>query len=565
MNTKFTTIEHNPWPGPLSYQDPQSCEHSQDFCGREKEIIEMTHLIDEYFFVTLYGMSGIGKSSLLNAGVFPKLREMQYLPISIRLLLVQNGDNFQRHIINCIELTITNIGGRIKSVNIVEEATDITKDDYLWNYFARHSFYDKEGNVLFPVIVLDQFEEVLRSNELRLHAETLLSQIAYLINENNIIDDCIVDDEEYSYDFNFRFVLSIREDDLYRLEDSIDKSYLVSLKQNRYRLRGMNRINAESVITIPSKGIITNQETTSILKDLKESRDENIDIWNPAILSLFLYLYYEKDGEADTSNVFADYYHDATSSQFISETSLTYLEDHLLTDAGHRNLMLLSEVQDTISTKSLNNLIASKIIQVDKRNGVDYIEFSHDRLCAEAKKNREQRNLRMQKKKFYNRIIVISLISAFICLVVSFYYLRLNENKKELQAQYDKLRETNQKLDSRNEELEKTKMELSETIMHLEQEKIYSRAKSDTLKVVQKENTKKDKQIAEQNLQIAEQNLRIARMTTESENQNKNRSGTFSSKDMYPNESPMQTTDNYDGIMNMTKEQMEELINNKKQ
>ena len=47
------------------------------------------------------------------------------------------------------------------------------------------------------------------------------------------------------------------------------------------------------------------------------------------------------------------------------------------------------------------------------------------------------------------------------------------------------------------EELEKTKMELSETIMHLEQEKIYSRAKSDTLKVVQKENTKKDKQIAE--------------------------------------------------------------------
>lgn len=220
--------------------------------------------------------------------------------------------------------------------------------------------------------------------------------------------------------------------------------------------------------------------------------------------------------------------------------------------------MLLSEAQDTISTKSLNNLIASKIIQVDKRNGVDYIEFSHDRLCAEAKKNREQRNLRMQKKKFYNRIIVISLISAFICLVVSFYYLRLNENKKELQAQYDKLRETNQKLDSRNEELEKTKMELSETIMHLEQEKIYSRAKSDTLKVVQKENTKKDKQ-------IAEQNLRIAIMTKESENQNKNRSGIFSSQDMYPNESPMQTTDNYDGIMNMTKEQMEELINNKKQ
>ena len=499
MNKKFTTIEYNPWPGPSSYQDPQSCEHSQDFCGREKEIIELTHLIDEYFFVTLYGMSGIGKSSLLNAGVFPKLREMQYLPISIRLLLVQNGDNFQRHIINCIELTITNIGGRIKSVNIVEEATDITKDDYLWNYFARHSFYDKEGNVLFPVIVLDQFEEVLRSNELRLHAETLLSQIAYLINENNIIDDCIVDGEEYSYDFNFLFVLSIREDDLYRLEDSIDKSYLVSLKQNRYRLRGMNRINAESVITIPSKGIITNEETISILKDLKESRGENIDIWNPAILSLFLYLYYEKDGEADTSNVFADYYHDATSSQFISETSLTYLEDHLLTDAGHRNLMLLSEAQDTISTKSLNNLIASKIIQVDKRNGVDYIEFSHDRLCAEAKKNREQRNLRMQKKKFYEKIIIISIIALIICLVISFFSIKLVNKNNELNDTNNDLAATNQKLDSRNKELERTKKKLSETIEHQKQERLFSRAKSDTLKLVQQDNMKKENTIAEQN------------------------------------------------------------------
>ena len=291
----------------------------------------------------------------------------------------------------------------------------------------------------------------------------------------------------------------MREDDLYRVEDSIDKSYLVSLKQNRYRLRGMNRINAESVITIPSKGIITNEETISILKDLKESRGENIDIWNPAILSLFLYLYYEKDGEADTSNVFADYYHDATSSQFISETSLTYLEDHLLTDAGHRNLMLLSEAQDTISTKSLNNLIASKIIQVDKRNGVDYIEFSHDRLCAEAKKNREQRNLRMQKKKFYEKIIIISIIALIICLVISFFSIKLVNKNNELNDTNNDLAATNQKLDSRNKELERTKKKLSETIEHQKQERLFSRAKSDTLKLVQQDNMKKENTIAEQN------------------------------------------------------------------
>lgn len=460
MNKRFSTLYYNPWLGPSSYPDPQSSEHRHKFCGREKEIVELTHLIDEYFFVTLYGMSGIGKSSLLNAGVFSELRKMQYLPISIRLLLVQDDENFQQNIIKCIEQTITRTGGHIEIFNVVEEETDITKDDFLWNYFARHRFYEKSENLVFPVIVMDQFEEVLRSSDLRRGAEKLLSQIAYLIDEDHAINDCIVDGEEYSYDFNFRFVLSIREDDLYRLEDSIDKGYLVSLKQNRYRLRGMNRENAERVVKIPSMGFISDDVACSILDNLKENRGEDDDVWSPAILSLFLYLYYENEVETDTLDVFANYYHDATSSQIIDADSLTYLEDRLLTDVGNRNLMLLSEAQNKVSAKALNNLISCKIIQVEKRNGVDYIEFSHDRLCAEAKKNRELRVLQMQKKKFYKRLLLILSLAICICLAVSFFCLHLNKTNRELDIAKNQLEKSNEYLKLEKEQSEKTNIEL---------------------------------------------------------------------------------------------------------
>ena len=71
----------NPWPGLAAYD-----EASRDFFnGRSEEAAELLKLIRLAPLTVLYGKSGLGKSSLLQAGLFPLLRAGHYLPVNLRI------------------------------------------------------------------------------------------------------------------------------------------------------------------------------------------------------------------------------------------------------------------------------------------------------------------------------------------------------------------------------------------------------------------------------------------------------------------------------------------------
>ena len=146
----------NPWAGLASYEDPETAERKLKFCGRDDDSYDLARLIMGNVFVTLYGKSGIGKTSLLNAGVFPELREEQYAPVSIRLGMrdEEHPQSYQAMIIEAVE----RVAKKAETVNVIDEQKDQQSIDYLWNYFARHRFYDKYDEQTTPVIVFDQFE-----------------------------------------------------------------------------------------------------------------------------------------------------------------------------------------------------------------------------------------------------------------------------------------------------------------------------------------------------------------------------------------------------------------------
>ena len=75
----------NPWLGLASYEEPKNDGNDYLFCGRDEETLDMVRLIDNNLFITLYGSSGIGKTSLLRAGVIPILRRKDYFPLYVRL------------------------------------------------------------------------------------------------------------------------------------------------------------------------------------------------------------------------------------------------------------------------------------------------------------------------------------------------------------------------------------------------------------------------------------------------------------------------------------------------
>src|SRR3954469_6271646 len=71
----------NPWPGLAPFTEGQGAY----FHGRDDEIDDLTQLARLRALVVLFGQSGLGKSSLLQAGVFPRLRADGFCPVYIRL------------------------------------------------------------------------------------------------------------------------------------------------------------------------------------------------------------------------------------------------------------------------------------------------------------------------------------------------------------------------------------------------------------------------------------------------------------------------------------------------
>src|ERR1700746_2655440 len=70
----------NPWPGRERVE-----EHAHTFFyGGDREAEALLHHVRDSQVTVLYGRSGLGKTSLLQAGLFPSLRERHLLPIYVR-------------------------------------------------------------------------------------------------------------------------------------------------------------------------------------------------------------------------------------------------------------------------------------------------------------------------------------------------------------------------------------------------------------------------------------------------------------------------------------------------
>ena len=71
----------NPWPGLVAFTE----DLQNFFYGRAEEADELLRRVGRKNLTVLFGQSGLGKSSLLQAGLFPRLRAEGYLPVAIRL------------------------------------------------------------------------------------------------------------------------------------------------------------------------------------------------------------------------------------------------------------------------------------------------------------------------------------------------------------------------------------------------------------------------------------------------------------------------------------------------
>ena len=79
--TETTIDPENPWLGLSSYSE----ETRAYFHGRDDEAAELARRVQRKLLTVLFGQSGLGKTSLLRAGLVPRLRGSGFCPVYVRI------------------------------------------------------------------------------------------------------------------------------------------------------------------------------------------------------------------------------------------------------------------------------------------------------------------------------------------------------------------------------------------------------------------------------------------------------------------------------------------------
>jgi conflict system STAND superfamily ATPase len=151
MTTAATVVidQQNPWPGLGAFDEASE----RFFNGRANESAELRRLVLNAPLTVLFGASGLGKTSLVQAGLFPLLRKDHFLPVYVRLDLRDRNAPLMEQVKLVLE-------EQIRAHRI--DAPALNGDESLWQCLHRAGLelWSQQNQLLTPLLVFDQFEEV---------------------------------------------------------------------------------------------------------------------------------------------------------------------------------------------------------------------------------------------------------------------------------------------------------------------------------------------------------------------------------------------------------------------
>ena len=394
------------YPGPQSFTE----EDEQLFFGRNRETKVLYDLIMVQPLVVLFAKSGMGKTSLLQAGIIPRLRFTEYDPVMLRL----------NDIAVAPELQV-----------LRKMALNAASDTTLWTEIIHYNS-EYKGT---PLLIFDQFEEVftLYSDEQR---AAFVRQLADVINgtlpesirqrireglDAGTLDTAAVAELERKP--RVKIVLSIRSDLLHYLH--LLSPEIPSILRNRFELLGLRPEQAEEAIVKPAAQAqeagdyasptfqYTPEALAQILSYLSRRQQSLLSTTRqePEIESFQLQLlceYIERKVIAERATfstphaalVTPDFYGSEPGieqilSQFYSNTlaaipdtrqrekARRLLEDHLMKNERRVSVDETTIVQTHgVSSETLDLLVNKRLLRQDVRETGEYFEVSHDTLLG---------------------------------------------------------------------------------------------------------------------------------------------------------------------------------------
>jgi photosystem II stability/assembly factor-like uncharacterized protein len=399
------------YPGAQPFRDDEFSRRT--FFGREPASMALIDQILANRLVVVYAKSGLGKTSLLNAGVAPRLREADSLPLFVRVNDIQRGP---------MTSLLEGIRAEAERQHVEYVPGDSTS---LWSFFKSVEFW--RGDLLLsPVLIVDQFEELftLQSEEER---EKFLSELSYLV--RGIAPPQPQTDSNVSNSPPaVHVVLSLREDFLGLLEEASDR--IPEIMDHRFRLAPLTFETAAKAITGPAAIDDPNIATrpfrlepefvTSILDYLSKStagaRISGSRYVEPFHLQLICQriekivalkqtesggeiVLSSRDigGEAALAETLASFYTDAIRSLPWHHRGAVRLlcEQFLISPEGRRLSLEEHELQRQLKLprETLSLLVERRLLRTDRRSDSTYYELSHDALVQPVLASRRMQAL----------------------------------------------------------------------------------------------------------------------------------------------------------------------------
>ncbi|MFT5165922.1 MAG: hypothetical protein ACI8P3_001153 [Saprospiraceae bacterium] len=447
------------------------------FFGRRAESKKLYNLIKAKPLVVLFAKSGIGKSSLINAGLEPLLENDYYAVVKIRL---QSTD------ISSVEMVKNELKPYLNEAKLKAHSTG---NPGLWEYLRACEF-KKGSETVTPVLVFDQFEEFFEHD--KNDQEELNRELADMVSDRlpeRLRDslraipfrDRTKEQLDWHSPIPVKFIFAIRSDRMSLMDEMSVK--IPSILHNRFHLKPLDIDSAREAIIEPARleeeGFDTLPFTyaapalDTILEYLKNKNDE-IESFQLQLLCRNIertvhrkksvdVVVSEADfgGASGIKSILNNYYEQEVLELEEAERPLArkFVEEGLIV-AGRR-----VGVSDGVEEKSfgihkqlLAKLLASRLIRAENTHLGRSYELSHDTLVApilqsfeirrreeerlEAiRKQEEQEQLLAVERKKRNRAVLLAAAGFVLFLIAAaggFFAAIQWQKAKELQVVAEK-------------------------------------------------------------------------------------------------------------------------------
>ncbi|HSL30294.1 MAG TPA: hypothetical protein VK900_13930, partial [Anaerolineales bacterium] len=313
-------LDHPPIDDPYKSLKNFEIEDASIFFGRDTATEELLDRVVGHRLMILYARSGAGKSSILNAGLSPRLLQEARLPVCIRV------QPFQEDLVREIKQAVF--------------PPSLKPWPRLLYHLSLHEFLGvvcmkRSRRTRELVIILDQFEQFLISlPDKKIHQPFI-----------EVLRDCYDD-----HLLPVRFIISLKHENLGDLDPF--EQFIPGILQNRYSLPAMSEADVKEAITGPVRQVRPDVSFEPALLDelIEELGGKNVELTHLQIVCNSLYHALREDQKVITTSLY-------NQLGKVEKILATYLDKTLEPLPEYKHELARKILMELVSSEGTNRIL----------------------------------------------------------------------------------------------------------------------------------------------------------------------------------------------------------------